>query len=48
MLKRIALAAVFVVSAALAGAHLAKAKSTKFEVVPPAPKGFCFPPGCPC
>jgi hypothetical protein len=48
MLKRIALTALFVVSAAIAGAHIAKAKQTKFEMVPQAPKGFCFPPGCAC
>jgi len=48
MLKRIAIAAVLVVSAAFVGTSIAKAKAPKFQVVPPAPKGFCFPPGCAC
>ena len=52
MLKRIALATVFVVSAAFAGVSVAKAQSgTKaktIEVAPKAPKGFCFPAGNPC
>ena len=47
MLKRIALTAVFVATAAIVGvsALKANAKPTKIEVAPQAPKGFCFPPG---
>ena len=53
MLKRIALTAVFVATAAFAGVHIAKAhsgaaKGGKIEIAPQAPKGWCFPPGCPC
>jgi len=44
-LKRIALAAVFVVSAAFVGVGVAKAqsgvKSPTIQVTPKAPKGFC-------
>jgi hypothetical protein len=48
MLKRIALTAVFVVSAAIVGVSVAKARAPKVDVVPQAPKGFCIPPGCNC
>ena len=52
MLKRIALTAVFVVSAAFVGVSVAKAhsgvKAKTIEVGPKAPKGFCFPWGTPC
>ena len=56
MLKRIALTAVFVATAALVGVSAAKAHSgakkanaaSSFEMVPKAPKGFCWPPGFPC
>ena len=45
MLKRIALTAVFVATAALVGVSAVIAKATKIEVAPQTPKGFCFPPG---
>jgi hypothetical protein len=56
MLKRIALATIFVVSAAFAGVSAAKAQSgakapakiEKIDVTPQAPHGFCWPPGMPC
>jgi hypothetical protein len=53
MLKRIALAALFVVSAAFAGVGVAKAQSSgakgkTIEVAPKAPQGFCFPAGTKC
>jgi hypothetical protein len=53
MLKRIALAAVFVASAAFAGVGVAKAQSSgvkakTIEVTPKAPQGFCWPSGMPC
>ena len=48
MLKRIALTAVFVVTAAIVGVSAVKAKATKIEVAPQAPKGFCLPPGNHC
>jgi hypothetical protein len=51
MLKRIALAAVVVVSAAFAGIGVAKAhsgvKAPTIDVTK-APQGFCFPWGTPC
>jgi len=53
MLKRIALAAVFAVSAAFVGVSVAKAhsglKAPTIEHATKAPKGFCWPsmiPGC--
>jgi len=53
MLKRIALTAVFVATAAFVGVGVAKAQSgTKaktIEIAPKAPKGFCWPsmiPAC--
>jgi hypothetical protein len=45
MLKRIALAAVMVVSAAFVGVSIARAKAPQVQVAPEAPKGFCYPPG---
>ena len=52
MLKRIALTAVFVVSAAFVGVSVAKAhsgaKATTIDVAPKAPKGLCFPAGTKC
>ena len=48
MLKRIALTAVFVATAAIVGVSAVKAKQTKIEVSPQAPKGFCIPPGNHC
>jgi hypothetical protein len=51
MLKRIALAAVFVVSAAFVGGVAkaqAGAKAKTIEVAPNAPQGFCFPAGTKC
>jgi hypothetical protein len=45
MLKRIALAAFFVVSAAVAGVSIAKARAPQIQVTPQAPRGFCYPPG---
>jgi len=48
MLKRIALTAVFVATAAIIGVSAVKAKSTKIEIAPQAPRGFCIPPGCNC
>ena len=48
MLKRIALTAVFVASAAFAGASVAKAKAPKIPVGPQAPRGFCIPPAAQC
>jgi hypothetical protein len=53
MLKRIALTALFVASAAFVGVGVAKAqsgaKAKTIKVSPTPPKGFCFPswhPGC--
>jgi hypothetical protein len=48
MLKRIALAAVFVAGAAFAGARIAKARAPQIQVTPQTPRGFCIPPcfGC--
>jgi len=48
MLKRIALTAVFVATAAIIGVSAVKAKPTKIEVAPQAPKSFCFPPPARC
>ena len=50
MLKRIALTAVFVVTAAIVGVSAVKAnaKPNKIQVAPQAPKGLCFPPGSKC
>jgi len=48
MLKRIALAAVLVVSAAFVGASIATAKAPKFPIAPQAPQGFCKPPAGGC
>jgi hypothetical protein len=48
MLKRIALAAVVVVSAAFAGASIAKATAPQIKVAPQAPHGFCIPPYLHC
>ena len=48
MLKRIALTALFVVSAAFVGASIAKAKAPQIQVTPEAPKGFCYPPSGHC
>ena len=48
MLKRIALMAVVVVSAAFVGATIAKAKAPLIRVAPQAPAGFCNPPGNRC
>jgi hypothetical protein len=48
MLKRIALAAVLVVSAAFVGASIAKAKAPQIPVAPDAPRGFCMPPATHC
>jgi hypothetical protein len=53
MLKRIAISAFFVVSAAFVGVGVAKAhsgvKAPTIDVTQKAPKGFCWPsmiPGC--
>ena len=51
MLKRIALTALFVATAAFAGVGVAKAQSSgakakTVDVTPKAPQGFCFPAGC--
>jgi hypothetical protein len=48
MLKRIALAAVFIAAAAITGASIAKARAPQIQVTPQTPKGFCMPPhwGC--
>jgi hypothetical protein len=52
MLKRIALSALFVATAAFVGVGVAKAQSgTKAktaDVAPKAPKGFCYPAGTKC
>lgn len=53
MLKRIALTAVIVATAAFAGLGVAKAQSSgakakTIDVTPKAPQGFCFPRGNPC
>jgi hypothetical protein len=48
MLKRIAIAAVLVASAAFVGASIAKAKAPQVQVTPPAPRGFCIPPAGHC
>ena len=44
MLKRIALTAVFVATAALVGVSAVKAKAPTIKVEPQTPKGFCIPP----
>ena len=44
MLKRIALTAVFVATAAIVGVSAVKAKAPTIKVTPEAPKGFCIPP----
>jgi hypothetical protein len=36
------------VSAAFAGVSIAKAKAPQVQVAPPAPHGFCIPPGNRC
>jgi hypothetical protein len=48
MLKRIALTAVFVVSAAVVGVSIAKATAPQIRVGPQAPRGFCIPPYLHC
>ena len=53
MLKRIAITALFVASAAFAGVGVAKAQSSgvkakTVEVAPKAPQGFCYPAGTKC
>jgi len=48
MLKRIALAALLVVSAGFVGASIATAKAPSIQPVPQAPRGFCIPPKNPC
>ena len=48
MLKRIALTALFVVSAAFAVTSIAKAKAPQVQVTPQAPRGFCIPPYTHC
>ena len=48
MLKRIALAVVFIAAAAITGASIAKAKAPQIQVTPQAPQGFCVPPGMRC
>ena len=48
MLKRIALTAVFVATAAIIGVSAVKAKAPTIKVAPEAPKGFCLPPGNHC
>jgi len=48
MLKRIALTAVFVATAAIVGVSAVKAKAPTIKVEPPAPKGFCMPPNGHC
>jgi hypothetical protein len=44
MLKRIALAAVFIAAAAITGASIAKARAPQIQVSPQTPRGFCIPP----
>jgi len=48
MLKRIALAVVLVVSAAVVGGSIAKARAPQIQVTPQPPKGFCIPPHMGC
>ena len=48
MLKRIALAAVFITAAAITGASIAKARAPQIQVTPQAPRGFCVPPYTHC
>jgi len=48
MLKRIALAAVFIAAAAITGASIAKARAPQIQVTPQQPRGFCMPPNAHC
>ena len=48
MLKRIALTAVFVATAAIIGVSAVKAKAPTITVTPQSPQGFCKPPGGHC
>jgi hypothetical protein len=48
MLKRIALTAVFVATAAIVGVSAVKAKAPTIRIAPPAPQGLCLPPGNHC
>jgi hypothetical protein len=48
MLKRIALTAVFVATAAIVGVSAVKAKAPTIKVAPQAPRGFCLPPYMHC
>lgn len=48
MLKKIALVAFFVLSAAVGVTGTVLAHSAKKAPVPSAPQGFCFPPGSHC
>jgi len=48
MLKRIALTAVFVATAAIVGVSAVKAKAPTIKVDPQAPRGFCIPPRTGC
>jgi hypothetical protein len=49
MLKRIALAAILVVTAAsVAGVSIARATASKVQVTPQTAKNFCWPPGGRC
>ena len=48
MLKRIALTAVFVATAAIVGVSAVKAKAPTIKVGPTAPRGFCMPPYTHC
>ena len=48
MLKRIALTAVFVATAAFVGVSAVKAKAPTIKVTPQAPRGFCMPPYMHC
>ena len=48
MLKRIALAVVFIAAAAITGASIAKARAPQIQVTPQAPRGFCLPPNAHC
>lgn len=48
MLKRIALAAVFIAAVAITGASIAKARAPQIQVTPQTPKGFCIPPHMGC
>lgn len=50
MLKRIALAVVFIAAAAITGASIAKARAPhpQIQVTPQTPRGFCVPPYTHC